>query len=82
MIPDTSGAALDRYHELLRSRAPHERLEQAMALNRTVRTMAVAGIRQRFPSASHDEIRIRLAVRLYGRDAARRMFGELPGDAI
>jgi hypothetical protein len=46
------------------------------------RELAVAGIRQRHPGASDDEIRVRLVVRLYGRDVARRLFGEIPSDAI
>jgi hypothetical protein len=79
---DTSPAALDRYHELLRRQAPYERLEQAMALTRAVRELAVAGIRQRHPNATDEEVRVRLAVRLYGTTAARRMFGQLPADAV
>lgn len=78
---DTSPAAFDRYHELLRASAPHARLAQALALSRMVRGLAVAGIRRRHPQASEREVRVRLAVRLYGRDAARRMFGDVPPDA-
>jgi hypothetical protein len=78
---DTSSASSNRYHELLRAQAPHERLAQAMALSRMVRELAEAGIRQRFPSAAPEEVRVRLAVRLYGADAARRMFGDVPPDA-
>jgi hypothetical protein len=79
---DTTGSAFDRYHELLRAQKPQERLEQAAALTRAVRELATAGIRQRCPGASDDEVRIRLAVRLYGRDLAKRIFGELPADAV
>ena len=78
---DTAGASLDRYHELLRAKVPHERLAQAMSLSRMVRELAVAGIRQRFPAATDEEVRVRLAVRLYGMDVARRMFGDVPADA-
>jgi len=79
---DTTGDALDRYHQLLKSQAPHQRLGQAVALTRAVRTLAVAGIRQRHPSASDDEVRARLAVRLYGREAVSHIFGDLPDDAV
>jgi hypothetical protein len=79
---DTTGAAFDRYHELLRAQKPHERLEQAAAPTRAVRELAVAGIKQRGPGASEDEARIRLAVRLYGRPIAERLFGEIPPDAV
>lgn len=78
---DTSEASLARYHELLRAQAPHQRLAQAMSLSRMARELAIAGIRKRFPTASPEEIRVRLAVRLYGEDVARRIFGEIPADA-
>jgi hypothetical protein len=79
---DTTPAALDRYHELLRAQEPWQRLAQAMALTRAVREMALAGIRLRHPRADEPEQRVRLAVRLYGRDAARRLFGDVPADAV
>ncbi len=59
----------------------HERLEQANALSKAVRELAVAGLRTRHPDATVDEIRVRLTVRLYGRDVARRLFGRVPADA-
>ncbi|GAC1574681.1 MAG: hypothetical protein NVS3B20_06310 [Polyangiales bacterium] len=78
---DTLPASMKRYHELRRAKAPHERLAQAVALTNAVRSMAVAGIRDRYPNAPDDEVRARLAVRLYGRDAAIKMFGRIPADA-
>ena len=78
---DTTSASLGRYHELLRAKAPHERLAQALSLSRMVRELAVAGIAERFPDASPDELRVRLAVRLYGAELARRVFGQIPADA-
>jgi hypothetical protein len=71
-----------RYHELLRAQAPHERLAQAAALTRTTRQLALAGIRQRHPGASEEEVRARLIVRLYGRSVAQRLCGTVPADAI
>jgi hypothetical protein len=79
---DTSSAAVARYHELLRAQAPHQRLEQANALIAAVRELAVAGLRARHPDASPEELRKRLTVRLYGREVAARLFGELPADAV
>lgn len=79
---DTSGAALDRYHELLRAATPVERLKQAVKLTQAVRKLALAGIRQRHPNASAAEVRVRLAVRLYGREVATRVFGDVPPDAV
>lgn len=82
MLRDTHASALARYHELLRAQAPHARLAQAVALTRATRQLAVAGIRQRHPLASEDEVRVRLVVRLYGRAVAERLFGPPPADAI
>ena len=79
---DTSPAAVARYHELLRAQAPHQRLEQANALIAATRELAIAGIRARHPDASPAELRVRLTVRLYGREVAGRIFGELPADAV
>jgi len=78
---DTGSAAVDRYHQLLRAQAPHERLEQANALSKAVRELAVAGLRTRHPDATPEEIRVRLTVRLYGPVVARRLFGRVPADA-
>jgi hypothetical protein len=79
---DTSVKASRRYHDLLRARAPHERLAQAVALTKMVRELAVAGIKARHPNADASEIRVRLAVRLYGRAAAEKFFGPVPADAV
>jgi hypothetical protein len=47
-----------------------------------VRELAVAGIRARHPNADEAEIRVRLVVRLYGRDLAARVYGAVPDDAV
>jgi hypothetical protein len=44
--------------------------------------LALAGIRQRHPGASEEEVRARLIVRLYGRAVAQRLCGTVPVDAI
>ena len=82
MPDDTSPEADARYHELLRAQTPAQRLEQAAALTRAVRELAIAGIRQRHPAATDAEVRVRLTVRLYGREVAARLHGELPDDAV
>jgi len=80
-VRDTSAAASARYHELLRALPPERRLEAAISLSRGVRALAEAGIRERCPDASDEEVRVRLTVRLYGRDAAQKLFGAVPHDA-
>jgi hypothetical protein len=79
---DTSPQADARYHELLRRMPPERRLEAAMRLSQAVRELALAGIRSRHPEAGEHELRIRLTARLYGRDCARRLFGNVPDDAM
>jgi hypothetical protein len=79
---DTRPEALRRYVQLLQGQPPHRRLAQAAALSQTIRTLAVAGIKRRHPDATAGEVRARLAVRLYGRDVARRMFATIPEDAV
>lgn len=79
---DTSDSGSRRYHELLRVCAAHERLAQAMALTTMTRELAMAGLRARHPNADASELRVRLTVRLYGRDAATRLFGAVPDDAV
>ena len=78
MDQDTEPQRRDRYIELLRAQSPVDRLRKAGALTRAVRQMAEAGIRQRYPGADDTEVRVRLAVRLYGRDVAVRLFGAHP----
>jgi hypothetical protein len=80
-VQDTSPAAEARYYELLRAATPERRLGTAVALTRAVRELALAGIRARFPSADEEEVRVRLTVRLYGSEIARRLFGTVPHDA-
>jgi hypothetical protein len=80
-VNDTSPAAEARYHELLRAMPPERRLEAAMKLSRAVRELALAGIRDQFPAANEQELRVRLTVRLYGRAAAVRLFGSVPANA-
>jgi hypothetical protein len=79
---DTTQRSDERYHALLRARLPHERLEAAMSLSRAVRALAEAGIRSRHPHADPAEVRVRLAVRLYGRAMAAKVFRTLPDDAV
>jgi hypothetical protein len=79
---DTSPQADARYHELLRRMPPERRLEAAMRLSQAVRELAIAGIRQRHPDADEEEVRVRLAVRMYGRQQVRRLFGAMPDDAV
>lgn len=79
-MEDTTSAALDRYYELLEGQPPHRRLAQAMALSKMTRELAMAGLRERHPTAAEEELRVRLAALLYGRAVAARLFANVPDD--
>lgn len=73
---DTSEAQRRKYAALLRAQAPSARLEAAAGLTRTVRQLAWAGLKDRHPGESDDDLRVRLTLLLYGPEGARRVFGE------
>jgi hypothetical protein len=71
---DTSEPALERYYELLRARTPLARLTAAVDLSSAVRQLAESSIRAAEPAAPPEVVRARLALRLYGRQVAARLF--------
>jgi hypothetical protein len=77
----TSEPALERYYELLRARTPLARLATAVDLSSAVRQLAEASIRAADPGASTGVVRARLALRLYGRQVAARLFPGVELDA-
>ena len=76
---DTPPEQRRRYYELLRGLSVAERARKVVGLCRTVRALAVAGIRAAHPDAGPEEIQRHLVLRLYGREVARRLFGPAPG---
>lgn len=78
---DTLPEQRRRYFDLLRALTPQQRARKVVGLCRTARAMAMAGLRLAHPDASDEELRVRLAVRLYGPELARRVFGAVPTDA-
>jgi hypothetical protein len=70
MDQDTSPEQSARYHRLLRQMTLSQRVAATASLCDGIRAAAMA------------ELRVRLMVRLYGRLAAERVFGEVPSDAI
>ncbi len=80
MSRDTAPAVAARYDELIGALPGARRLEVAAQLSQGVRALAEAGLRQRHPRASDEEIRCRLAALLYGRRVAERLFRRVPDD--
>ena len=78
---DTSPEAKRIYYERLAQLTPAERLTMMRRSSRMIRTLAEASIRREHPSAAAEEMRIRVAVRLYGRELVERLLGPAPADA-
>lgn len=66
-------AALQR--ELLRKAGSAKKLELLGQMNQTVKTLALAGLRSRYPDDSSDILRRRLADLILGPALATRVYG-------
>jgi hypothetical protein len=82
MDQDTSPEMKEQYFAHLRAMTPGERARTCAALSSGVRKLALIGLRRRHPLADDHELKVRLAVRLYGREHALRMFKDVPADAL
>ncbi len=77
LFPDTRPEAEQLLIELLRRAPPWRKLEMVDQMNRAVRMLALAGLRQRYPNAGPDELHRRLADLLLGSELARKVYGPL-----
>jgi hypothetical protein len=75
-VHDTSSKANARYFELLQQAGPQRRLAICLGLSRATRELAMVGIKRAHLDRvlSDDELRQKLAERLYGAEVARRVF--------
>ena len=78
LFSDTRPEAEAVLIKLLRQAPPWRKLHMVGQLNQTVRTLALSGLRQRYPEATSQELRRRLADLLLGPDLAARVYGPLP----
>lgn len=62
--------------QLLRTAPPWRKMAMLAGLNASARNLALAGLRQRFPTAGEEELHRRLADLLFGVELARKLFGE------
>ncbi len=62
---------------LLREAPSWRKMEMLASLNAAAKSLALAGLRQRFPQAREGELRRRLADLLLGEDLARKVYGGL-----
>ena len=75
---DTSPETEVVLFKLWREAPAWRKLEMMEGLNRTARQLALAGLRQRFPEASLEELRRRLADIVLGEGLAAQVYGAIP----
>lgn len=63
--------------ELWRQASPTRKMHMLAQLNASVRILALAGLRSRYPNATETELRRRLADLLLGEELARKVYGEI-----
>jgi len=66
--------------ERLRQMPPWRKMALVGEMNRTVRALALAGLRQRYPDDSSAQRRRRLSNLLLGPELAGRAYGPMPED--
>jgi hypothetical protein len=62
---------------LLHEAPPWRKMELLAGLNASAKNLALIGLRRRFPKASPEELRRRLADLLLGEELACKVYGEL-----
>ena len=63
--------------QLWRQASPTRKMHMLAQLNASARTLALMGLRSRYPQATETELRRRLADFLLGEELARKVYGEL-----
>jgi hypothetical protein len=81
-MEDTSPEMFDAYIARLRSMTTVEKFRALDGLMTEGRELARLGIRLRHPEAGPEEVKVRLFVRLYGRELAERVYPTVPSDAM
>ncbi len=78
LSPDTHPKIEALQIQLLRQATPLRKMEMLAQLNASAHTLALMGLRTRFPQATEPELRRRLADLLLGEELARKVYGEIP----
>lgn len=81
LFPDTQPEAETVLIRLLRQAPTWRKLEMVDQLNQSVRLLALAGLRQRYPGENEALLQRRLASLLLGDELARKVYGLLPEEA-
>lgn len=64
--------------QLWRQASPTRKMHMLAQLNASANTLALMGLRSKYPNANEAELRRRLAGLLLGEELARKVYGELP----
>ena len=63
--------------KMWRQASPTRKMHMLAQLNASVRILALAGLRSRYPNATETELRRRLADLILGEELARKVYGEM-----
>jgi hypothetical protein len=78
---DTAPDVEEMQIERLRGMSVSRKLALVGQMNRAVKDLALAGLRQRYPDDTPDQRRRRLATLLLGSELATRVYGAAPREA-
>ena len=79
LFSDTTPEAEAKLIELLRAAPSWRKIEMMEQLNRGMRRLLMAGLKQRHPNADEAELRRRMADLLLGPELAETVYGPLIG---
>lgn len=74
---DTTSDVEARQIEAWQRMTPADKLAIVAGLSRAVFDLGLAGVRDRYPAASHREHFLRLAIQRFGRDLAAKVYPEI-----
>jgi len=77
LYPDTDPKVEALQIEMWRQASPTRKMHMLAQLNASVRILALAGLRSRYPNATETQLRRRLADLLLGEELARKVYGEM-----
>ncbi len=78
LFPDTSPEAEEVLVRLMREAPGWRKMQIVDSLNQTVKLLAIAGLRERYPDEPEELLRRRLADLLLGEELASKVYGPLP----
>lgn len=78
LFPDTHPEITRKLIEMLRDVPPARKLEMVGQMNATVKTLAMSGLKTRYPNDPPEVLKRRLADLLLGAELAKKVYGELP----